>query len=86
VILDSADIFVAIIHRSVWVELLNIGLQQAPPVNIQSAQLGPLIDMRIGFGVAGAPVGQGTGAAAVQAGKPITYRDIIRKAGRVHQR
>ena len=74
VILDSADIFVAIIHRSVWVELLNIGLRQAPPANIDSAQLGPLIDLTIGSGAAGAP------AQAGQASQTRTYRDIIRKA------
>jgi len=74
VILDSADIFVAIIHRSVWVELLNIGLRQAPPANIDSAQLGPLIDLTIGSGAAGAP------AQAGQASQTRTHRDIIRKA------
>jgi hypothetical protein len=47
VILDSTDIFVAIIHRSVWMELLNKGLQKTPPVDVSTAALGPLIDQTV---------------------------------------
>jgi hypothetical protein len=46
-ILDSSDIFVAMIHRSVWMEILNIGLQKTPPVDVSTALLGPLIDQTL---------------------------------------
>jgi hypothetical protein len=48
VILDSTDIFVAIIHISVWMELLNMGLRQTIPVKVDTDQLGPLINHTVG--------------------------------------
>jgi hypothetical protein len=65
IIVDSGNIFVAIIHRSVWMELLNKGLQKPTPVlpDMTAGTLGPLIDEQ----VTGDP-------------KDGAYRDIIRKS------
>ena len=64
VFLDASDNFVAIIHRSVWMELLAYGFQQTPPINITSDLLGPLISQTV---LSGTPPGS-------------TYRDVLRKA------
>lgn len=83
VILDSSDIFVAIIHRSVWTELLNIGLRQVPPApaQIDTDLLGPLINQTVGHTSPPpvAPAVPGAVAAPAATGATSTYRDIIRK-------
>jgi hypothetical protein len=33
VFLDSSDNFVAVMHRSIWMELLTVGYQRTPPIN-----------------------------------------------------
>jgi hypothetical protein len=87
VILDSSDMFIGIIHRSIWMELLNKYLKQNQASNMGTDQLGPLINVVVGSGAPAAtpsppaaPATTQPAPAAPAASTPGTYSDIIRKA------
>ena len=44
-IVDDGGACVGIIHRSVWMEMLNLGLQQTPPANPATDSLGKLLPL-----------------------------------------
>ena len=47
VILDASNKSVAVLHRSIWAELISLGLQQKPPVDLANDTLGPMIGMAV---------------------------------------
>jgi len=42
---DAKGVCVGILHRSIWMEMLNLGAQQQPPVNMEADNLGGLLSL-----------------------------------------